>query len=475
MHDEPVSILVSGCAEEHLPAIRYAISELTVRLGVPTRLSTDPTSGPFRLIYGKPVDSLNAPVVPYASCCYDGTGDFFAQGTPACWTPQSSDKKSFDLIGGLFRLLSLADERHVAEAKRDRRGVFGVEALPDARRRVVEVPMVEHHVLAIKRLIERTGPLPTPIPRWPNGHSWAVLVTHDTDALRLSATPELFYNGVKGLLRRDSMRIRMLMDGLRHLRTPIGQNPLFGFPRWRAVSEARGIRSAFYLYVRRKVSADLNDCRSSVADPQMDWSLLREMADAGWEFGLHAPIKAKEDIDEFLLGKRFIEEHLGRTIFGLRHHYWAMDWREPHLSYRRHVNAGFRYDLSMAWRNAAGFRAGTCLPFQPWDPGRQQGLDIYAVPTAIMDGHVITEADGSHGAAERAMMLLDKVKQAGGVATLDWHTESAHDRYGYHGYRRVLEDILRTVLEQGDAWVTTPWSAVTHWHIRRQKLTRGLR
>jgi hypothetical protein len=160
-------------------------------------------------------------------------------------------------------------------------------------------------------------------------------------------------------------------------------------------------------------------------EQRIDWELLRRIADEGWEFGLHAPINAKEDLDEFLWGKGFIEERLDRPMFGVRHHYWSIDWRQPHLTYRKHVNAGFRYDMSIAWRDIPGFRAGTTLPYRPFDPDRNEALDLYVVPTAIMDGHVISGPDGENQAIESIADVVDKVRQAGGILVLDWHTEVA--------------------------------------------------
>lgn len=63
---------------------------------------------------------------------------------------------------------------------------------------------------------------------------------------------------------------------------------------------------------------DLNDCKSSVLDPGTDRGLLRAMAADGWEFGLHPPIHAKDDIDVVLWCDRTIEERLGMAV---------LDWR----------------------------------------------------------------------------------------------------------------------------------------------------
>jgi len=58
------------------------------------------------------------------------------------------------------------------------------------------------------------------------------------------------------------------------------------------------------------------------------------------------------------------------------------------------------------------------------------------------------------------------VKEQGGVAVLDWHTETACNAYNYRNHLTVLGDILKPLLEDGDAWVTTPWEIAQHWRQR---------
>lgn len=457
--------------DAYRPAVRHALDEMAVRLGVPVHLVGETDAAGADLLYGTAGQDATIPRIPFDPRCYEPLARFGPVGTPPLWAPlEHPESAPCDLLGGLFRLLAMLDERHVAESHRDRRGVFGVAALPAGRRSTQDLPLVEHHVEAIRDLLRRFGWRREGIPRWPGPHTWAVSLTHDTDAVRMSAPPEIAFNAAKALLRRDAVRRRMAVLGMRRLGGPIAADPLFGFPAWRAATAHYDVRSAFFLFLRRTVPADVNDCRSSVADAGMDWSLLRDMADEGWEFGLHAPIKARHDLNEFLLGKAFLEERLRRPIFGLRHHYWALDWRRPYLTQRMHVNAGFRFDLSLAWRDAAGFRSGTCLPHRPWDPERRKALDIYSVPTALMDGHVIQESGDPEVAIARGIEVLKTIRDRGGVAVLDWHTESAVDDFVYRGHRRVAEALLAWVRSVGDAWVATPWELVSHWHERSRKL-----
>jgi hypothetical protein len=262
-------------------------------------------------------------------------------------------------------------------------------------------------------------------------------------------------------------------DGL----TLNGDDPLFGFGTWAEAERAAGLRSAFFLFGRGKVRPDINDCRSTVFNRKVNWDLLRCLADDGWEFGLHPPIRAKDNIDEFIWGKEVLETRLNRSIHGLRHHYWALDWRRPHLTFRKHLSAGFHYDSSIIWRDDAGFRAGTCLPYRPFDPERGRALDIYELPTAVMDGHVISDGGDVNAAVRRVQRIAESVREVGGMLILDWHTEAAVDDYCYRNLRTALARVLAELRARGDAWFVTPWELIRHWHERRLSLCpkEGLR
>ncbi len=375
-------------------------------------------------------------------------------------------------MASTYRLLTFLDEHQVDDGARDRRGVFRTEALPTGRRQVTGVPLVDDHAASLLRRLEqiRPGVVATALPKWPGGKRYAVVVSHDTDAVTLGAPRELLTNLAKLLVRRNRTYAGMVGAGLRYFRDPTG-NPLFGFPLWRDLELEQRIRSTFYLYARLvRLKADLNNCKSSVVEQPIDWDVLRRMVDDGWEFGLHAPINARHDIDALAGGKQWIEEQLGSPVYGLRHHYWALDWTAPHTTWRKHVNSGFRYDTSIAWRDVGGFRAATCHPFRPFDPKRGKPLDIYELPTCLMDGHVVGRSGDVAVDVAAGLETVERVKERGGVAVLDWHTESACNVYEYTDTLTTLVGILEPLLADTDAWFATAWEVSQHWHQRRKQL-----
>jgi hypothetical protein len=466
-----VSIRVPGPFE---PKARYALQQLSLVLGIKVRLVDRNFPHPDA-IYGDGTQRRSDCLwLPFDPDTYDPSIKHKSHGFDGTkvWGPISVARQAWDLVGATFRLLNLLDESQVPEEKRDDKGVFKVEALPEERRMVLAELLVENHADILGKRLAQQRQMPDEfiVPLWPKGKKWAFLISHDTDAITLGSPAEMCSNLLKGLMRRDRILLSMFKDGFSYLRRP-SENPLFGFPGWCQV-EAPGFRSCFYLFVKPKgLKRHLNDCKSTVVEQKIDWSILREMASSGWEFGLHAPIYAKQQVEAFTWGKEFIEEKIGQPVSGLRHHYWALDWRQPLLTFRKHAEAGFRYDASMAWRDSMGFRAGTSFPFQPFDTDRQAALPLYELPTCLMDRHL---SDPPHPPSElvleRMATLFRDLKARHGVALLNWHTESACNRYRYLGDVDMLADILRQVVGDSEAWITTPRELSAWWSNRHQQL-----
>ncbi len=462
--------------DDYLPKAEYALYVLSLIWGIPIQVVYQPSERPIDVVYGpgnEPTEADGPLHIPFDPDCYDPLVPFRAleAGGFELWA-KAGDSSPPDLVGGSYRLLLLLDEQQVAEEARDRRGIFLNAALPEERRKAAGVPFVEQHAESLfsELAARKPGLKHARLPRWPNGKKYAVVLTHDTDAVHVGAPKELLYNLGKFVIRRDATHFQMLREGLRFWGRP-SENPFFAFPQWREFEEEKDIRSCFFLFTQPKgAGIDLNDCRSTVTNQKIDWNLIRELHDDGWEIGLHASINAKSNLDHFIKSKDDVEQLLQRPIRGLRHHYWALDWRRPHRTFRMHINAGFRYDTSISSRDAPGLRSGTSLPYAPYDPEREKPLDIYELPTAIMDGHVILDRNQVPPAVEAGRRVMDTIKHVGGMAVLDWHTETGCDRLNYTNFFSILKSIVAPYLGDSDAWIATPWEITSHWHQRSLKL-----
>jgi len=383
---------------------------------------------------------------------------------------------NFDIIGGSWRLLTLQDEWHVPVQARDRRGTFVVSALPTERAAVVGVPLVEFHAEVLGDTVARCWPrlAEAAAPRWPNGKGYALVLSHDADHVHVGFPAEVAVNLAKAALRRSAEHAALGWCGLQHMFRP-QTDPFFRFGWWRHWEAQRGLRSVFYLFVRpRGVPADLNDCKSTVADSATDWALFRRMAEDGWEFGLHPSIHARKHPWAFQAAREWLEQRLGSRVVGLRHHYFALDWRRPYETHRMQAEAGFEYDSSIAFRDAPGFRTGTCLPHQPFDPVRNEVIPLQVLPCNLMDVHALCKditgtREGHSRAVEKGRDLCRVVCQHGGALVFNWHQEVAFNQLIYGGFVDVLEEVLTDCLRES-AWIATAEEVCTYWNRKSREL-----
>jgi hypothetical protein len=475
MKTAPLRIFVE-IPPEFVSQAKYALAFLSASWGLRAEVIQDPGKrASCTLVYSsrQPVLRVEEQLaIPFDGVLYDPstpcrTGEM--DGRPI-WMREGVVTGEADLIGATFRLLTLADESQVPARARDDCGDFLISGLPKERAESAGVPLADHHarILLERVLAHSPGLRERLLPRWPHGKTYAVCLSHDTDAVHIGHPWEMAAAMAKWITRRKKIYWEMIRSGLAHLHIP-ADNPYWGFPCWREYESSRDIRSCFYLAVPpRKCGRHLHDCRSTVFDGWVDWDPLRTMRDEGWEFGLHAAIRARSDPEEIALEKLAIEERLGTRIGGLRHHYLAIDHTDPSTTFRSHAGAGFIYDSSVGWKRCPGFRAGTSLPYEPYDPRSKGPIPLIEIPLCLMDNYVLTGAAGA--ASEKGASVVSAVSNAGGVVTLNWHTETFKVQVEFEEYQKALEGILGPILSDRDAWFATPIEVARWWRDRTESL-----
>lgn len=453
-----------------VPAAGHALRFATVSLGF--RCELVDAGSEADLHYGEEPRGGVA-FIPYWPECYAPTEPHV--GIPVAgtcwWVPmRRAEDRPVDLIGGIARLLNLLDEAQVADGERGPDGVFMVSALPEARGAMYASPMVDWHVAELGRLLRTAGvDVAGGEPRWPKGARYAVVLTHDTDAAGLHDLRELVRVGVRAIRYRSpwmlAATISAAVGWLR--RSP---DPQFQFAGWASLEEAIGVRSAFYLHAREGRRRHLHDPTYTV-DDHPRWKVLCDLVEAGWEVGVHASIESGRAFQQLVRERALLEVVLRHPVRGVRHHYWRLDWRAPWRTFRHHVEAGYTYDTSIAWRDRYGFRAGTSQPFRPFDRERGRTLDVLELPTTVMDGHLfeylgLTPTD----ATATLRRLSATVAEAGGIFNLNWHQEAYDNRHAHRGWRDTYQTIVSELADDPDAWIATPYEVARWWLERLGRL-----
>jgi hypothetical protein len=260
-------------------------------------------------------------------------------------------------------------------------------------------------------------------PRW-GGARFAVCLTHDVD------TP---WRWTRAGIRRGAGRLREALRSGRSDRALLearalagiplhrvrGTDPNWCFDRLLGFARSHGSRHAFYLMAGHQVALDgVGADAYARLRPQLVETLLA----AGAEVGLHGSYLSADD------PAILREEHLALTalagpLAGHRYHYLRVD---PHRNLRTLAELGLRYDTSLGFADAPGFRAGIAQPFRPWDFETEQPLPLVEIPLAAMD---TTFADSRYlglSAAEaepRLLAFLRNAAELGGGFSVLWHND----------------------------------------------------
>jgi hypothetical protein len=176
-------------------------------------------------------------------------------------------------------------------------------------------------------------------------------------------------------------------------------------------------------------------------------ALVEELRESGSEVGLHGSYLAADDTAKLAAEKALLESLAGE-VAGHRYHYLRVD---PHRNLVPLGGLGFRYDTTLGFPDALGFRAGIAHPFRPWDFEREEPAAIVEVPLAAMDA-TLAEAryQGLSAAAAKPQLiaLLDWAAEHGGGFSILWHPDR-FDAPSARGWDRLYFEVLDAVRERG--------------------------
>jgi hypothetical protein len=297
----------------------------------------------------------------------------------------------------------------------------------------------------LERLRRRLGLDP---PQW-RGARFAVALTHDVDVpwrwtrRAMRGTAARLKSHALARRRAAAVREARALAGL-PLHKLRGTDPNW---RFEALLEAEGEREAASTFFLLAGHGDPHDGPAPETYARLRPRLVETILGGGGEVGLHGSYRAARD-PALLADETQVLAGLGAEVRGQRYHYLRVD---PHANLAPLPGLGFRYDTTLAFPDAPGFRAGIAQPFRPWDLEADRPLDLVEIPLAAMD---VTLGENrylglSAGEAERPLLaLLDWAAEHGGGFSVLWHTDR-FDRSTAQGWDRLYLRLLDAVGERG--------------------------
>ena len=360
-----------------------------------------------------------------------------------------------DLVASAFFWLSGWQEHTVRV--RDRHGRFPHAASLQARWGTTTRPAVEAYRAWLSERLEAFG-APVRRRRW-GAHAWAMCPTHDVDYLRKSRL---------GTLRREAQhavqdlpRTSVLRELARATRAATRPGDPFRSALRRMPEETlrRGGRGTYFFKTGAHGPRDVAyDLRSRYGRRQ-----VAALEQAGFEVGLHPSYHAHTHAGYLEAERARLAALTSGPVVSVRQHYLRY---EVPATPRLHERAGFRIDATLGFAEHEGFRHATCLPFQPFDVGRNAPLDVWEMPLALMDAALFNRRHLSLEEAGRVTAdVLSTCKRFGGVAVMLWHNV-LWDEEGYPGWgRHFLQTLDRA--REGEALITSLREALARFHRRR--------
>jgi peptidoglycan/xylan/chitin deacetylase (PgdA/CDA1 family) len=281
------------------------------------------------------------------------------------------------------------------------------------------------------------------------GARFAVALTHDVD-VPWRWTP-IGVRGAAARLKSHALagRVGPAAHEARGLaRVPLhkvrGTDPNWRFAETAAAERELGARSTFFLIAGHGHRAD---GAAPEAYDRLRPRLVETLLESGAEVGLHGSYLAAEDIGR-LARERAVLAQLDGPLIGQRYHYLRVD---PHRNLAPLSGIGFRYDTSLGFPDALGFRAGIAHPFRPWNFARDRPADLVEVPLAVMDATLAEERYANLSAADakpQVLELLDRAAEHGGAFSILWHPER-FDGPSARGWDRLYFELIEAVRERG--------------------------
>jgi hypothetical protein len=282
--------------------------------------------------------------------------------------------------------------------------------------------------------------------------TFTVALTHDVD--NPWRWTRIGVRGSAARLKRNVLQARLapaFREATALAAAPVhrvrGTDPNWRFREIVAEERRRGAQgSTFFVLAGHH---DPHDGPSPETYDELRPELVETLRETGAEIGLHGSYTAADD-PALLAEEKARLEALAGPVLGHRYHYLRAD---PHRNIAR---LPFRYDTTLGFADAVGFRAGIARPFHPWDFERDAPADVLEIPLAAMDATLAEERYlglSAKRAEPRLNALLDWAAANGGAFSILWHPDR-FDPLSSGGWDRLYSRVLDGVQARGGTCVS---------------------
>jgi hypothetical protein len=338
-------------------------------------------------------------------------------------------------------LLSLSCWEETLELARDLHGRFQASSSITCAGGFLERPIVDEYGLAFERAMQLLFPSWKKAPR-----KARIKLSHDADhvgipfrwrtALRHTVRSRAVHNSFRDVFSRVSSMEPAELNSVRSIAL---------------ASRRHGLNSAVYWKASPAGPNDSGyDPRHHKVRQVVNW-----LDRIGAESGIHPGYNTFRSSEKLRREVAILRETLGERRLGGRQHYlrWSPD------SWIDWENCGLAYDSSVGFAERVGFKAGTCIPYQPWLFPLNRRADLIEIPLLVMDRTLLAYMGLTKEQAILSVnQLIERCRMVGGVFTILWHNDAFLNPF----YREVFLGLLGSLtnIENYD-WQSEaiPWPA----------------
>ncbi len=331
-------------------------------------------------------------------------------GTPHCFLEKlPGADMDWDPIAACFYFLSRYEEMlpHTPDAH----GRFHAEDSVAFQNNFLHLAVVDRWVAELAGALHRMFPAFNPAPR-----KASFQPTYDIDQAYAYREKGFMINAAgfaKQLLHGDWNGIRNRAQVLAGGKS----DPYDTFALLRQLHEDKGLNPLYFVLFAPRSTHDKGISPGNRAFRE----LVRRLKDDG-KVGLHASYGSFRNQEALRHEKTALSECLGDEVTGNRFHYLRLSLPE---SYRNLVAVGITDDYSMGYTSNAGFRAGSCTPFQHFDLQQEKALPLTIHPLLLMENCFFNSEERSEAALWRQVRpLLDESIRYGGEIVTLFHNHS---------------------------------------------------
>ena len=318
-------------------------------------------------------------------------------------------------------------------------------------------------------------------PLWPDGHPFAVCLTHDVDLIGRASTPRQAMRSMANSLAGGASTareraVRLARPGVRAARSLANGISLVPaadtLERCVELERSHGVTASYFFTVYPGSDGHRYDCSYDFDDPcrfrgrrEHIGAVITTLYDEGFDVGLHGSYNSALVAGVLARERAAFERATGLVVSTTRQHFVHWDIR---ATPRLQAEAGFSADSTLGFNRNLGFRAGTSLPYRLFDLERGETLDLVEVPLAVHDGALLRPDAlelGLELGLETLTAFLDRVREVGGLATVIFHPNNLERA----DFLALFEATIRFGLEHG-AWFASLRDVDVWWREREARL-----